>query len=80
MWPLFTSSSREGWRGPEVGQGSRPLPAESEMEEGGEEEGSERKGAAAARTSQVRLGFRLAERRPGRPHFLCQFLLSTGKK
>lgn len=44
-----------------------PLPAESEMEEGGEEEGSERKEAAAARTGQVRLGFRLARRRPGRP-------------
>lgn len=57
---MFTSSSREGWRGPDVGQGSRPLPAESEMEEGGEEEGSERKGAAAARTSQVRLGFRVS--------------------
>ena len=35
-----------------------PLPAESEMEEGGEEEGSERQGAAAAMTSQGRLGFR----------------------
>lgn len=57
-----------------------PLPAESEMEEGGEEEGSERKGAAAARTGQVRLGFRLARRRPGRPRFPCQFLLSTEKK
>lgn len=35
-----------------------PLPAESEMEEGCEKEGSERQGAATATTSQVRMGFR----------------------
>ena len=54
-------SLRASERGGEVQIWDRapgPLPAESEMEEGGEEEGSERQGAAAAMTSQVRLGFR----------------------
>lgn len=30
--------------------------------------------------ARFRLGFWLAGRSPGRPHFLCQFLLSTEKK
>ena len=54
-------SLRASERGGEVqiwDQAPGPLPAESEMEEGGEEEGSKRQGAAAAMTSQVRLGFR----------------------
>ena len=54
-------SLRASERGGEVQMWDRapgPLPAESKMEEGGEEEGSERQGAAAATTSQVRLGFR----------------------
>lgn len=55
------SSLRAAERGGEAQTWDRapgPLPAESEMEEGGEEEGSERQGVAAAMTSQVRLGFR----------------------
>lgn len=52
-----------------------PIPAESEMEEGGEDEGSRRQGAATARTGQVELGLRTRQ-----SSFSGQFLLSLARK